>query len=128
MESTKNTVLCATIPYSVDINANKLIIHFKDNDYSFARSFEYKRVYVAKQVKKKNSETFEPHCYKLTFNNPHDSEKSCSWYVSLTWFQNLVFCWYRFVRWFKDINNILWVANILVLMLNIVVTVCRCRK
>lgn len=120
LELEKGSILCSTIPICVDITTNKLIIYFKGNNYSFARPYDYEKVYVSKHSKKNQSETFEPFCYKITFNNPHDSEKRISGYITLTWFQNIVFSWYRLRRWLKEKDNILWIINILVLILNII--------
>lgn len=112
--------LQASIPLFVDITFNKIVIHFKKSDFSYARPYGYEKSYIAKVVENRHTETFEPYCYQITFNNPCDSEKSVSFYIRLTRIQNIGFCIMRLMRWFRDKKNVLWLANIIVLLLSII--------
>ena len=120
IEATKGSVSTSTIPFKADIGIDHLVIHFKDNDYSFARPYSYEKAYPAKKKKDGKKEKIDPRCFKLTFNNPHDSERQVSFYVSLNAWQSLRFCLYRIIKWFKRRDNILWFVNIIVLILNII--------
>lgn len=110
----------ASIPLFVDLTFNKIVIHFKKSDFSYARPYSYEKSYIAKVVENRHTETFESYCYQITFNNPRDSEKSVSFYIRLTRIQNICFCIMRLMRWFRNKQNVLWLTNIIVLLLSII--------
>lgn len=120
LKEVKGSALTAQIPFTTDIGIRYLIVHFKGNDYSFARTYTYEKAYPATKNKDEKQEIIESRCYKLTFNNPHDSEKPITRFIILSKGQNFLFFFVRVINWFSSKDNSLWLVNIIVLILNII--------
>ena len=120
MEEANSSSPYSTTPFKADIKLDELIVHFKGDEYSFARTYSYKQIYPAKRTENGKTEVIERRCYMLTFNNPHDAENPVSRVVVLTCLQNLKFGIFRGWRWIRKKENLLWITNIIILILNIV--------
>ena len=115
----KHAISFADRPYTADIHSSFLRIHFLKHEYSYDRRYDIEKVYPSRSSNEKNIETLDHHAYKLTFNNPKKHDSPESFYISLTWKQDVIFTLFRLFRWMKAKDNLIWIINIIVLLLNV---------
>ena len=121
-----SVVEISAIPLIINISMNHIDIFFGLEEYSFARIYSIEKAFPPELLEDEKKEIIRQRCYRITFKNPRNDENLYSGFIILNKNQNLTIKLFRFIRWFRYKENLLWLINILVLLLNIIISCYKC--